>query len=68
MGKHASSGTSSHPLVAGALAQRSGTHGAHREGLPTGYESPLGWPAPPPSPGTGGLGWPGDLRGTSPAG
>jgi hypothetical protein len=66
VGKHASTGSSSHPLVAAALVQRSGAHGVHREGRAAGYESPVGWPGPTKSPGTGGLGWPGDLTGGNP--
>ena len=62
MGKHAGQG-SSHPLVAAALTQRSGAHGAHREGRAMGHESPVGWRGPAPTSGTGGLGWPGDLAG-----
>jgi hypothetical protein len=61
VGKHASPGSSSHPIVVAALAQRSGAHGAHRQGRARGYESPLGWAGPAPASGTGGLGWPGDL-------
>ena len=57
MGKHATSGSSSHPLVAAALAQRTGEGGAHRPDR----EPPVGWPGTPASPGGGGLGWPGDL-------
>jgi hypothetical protein len=56
--KHAASGSSSHPLVAAALAQRTGEGGAHREGRAA-EKSPVGWPGPTPSP-DGGIGWPAD--------
>ncbi len=57
MGKHASSGSSSHPLVAEALAHRTGeSRTRHRA---EGTEGPVGWPGPERSPG-GGIGWPAD--------
>lgn len=59
MGRHAAPGSSSHPLVTAALAQRTAEGGAHREGRRPANEGPVGWPGP--SPGGGGLGWPGDL-------
>ncbi|GAA3155790.1 hypothetical protein GCM10010531_03870 [Blastococcus jejuensis] len=60
MGKHAAPGSSSHPLVAAALAQRTAEGGAHRGGRRPASEGPVGWPGPS-SPDGGGLGWPGDL-------
>jgi hypothetical protein len=59
VGKHAASGPSSHPLVAEALAHRSGHGGAHRQDGARENEGPVGWPGPAPSPG-GGIGWPAD--------
>jgi hypothetical protein len=58
VGKHAAPGSSSHPIVAAALAQRTGDGGAHREDR-TPEQSPVGWPGPTPSP-DGGIGWPAD--------
>ena len=59
MGKHASSGSSSHPLVAEALAHRTGEGGTHRRDRGEGTEGPVGWPGPERSPGSG-IGWPAD--------
>ena len=59
MGKHAASGSSSHPLVAEALTHRSGEGGAHRQDRAHGNDGPVGWPGPAPSP-DGGIGWPAD--------
>ena len=61
MGKHAASGSSPHPLVAAALAHRSGEGGAHRSERVRENEGPVGWPGPSPSPG-GGIGWPADAE------
>ena len=70
MGRHtAADGSSVHPLVAEALAQRpADAVGAHRDGAPraAGEGDGLGWPGPP-SPGGGGLGWPGDASATDPS-
>jgi hypothetical protein len=60
VGKHAAPGSSSHPLVAAALAQRPGGSGAHREDRLPGEHGPIGWPGSDRSPG-GGIGWPGEF-------
>jgi len=58
VGKHtAPEGSGVDPIVAGALARRA-TDGAEPEPAPDERTTPVGWPAPP-SPGGGGLGWPG---------
>ena len=57
MGKHAASGSSSHPLVTAALAHHSGEGGAHRSERVGETDAPVGWPGPAPSPGSG-VGWP----------
>lgn len=58
VGKHtAPEGSGVHPIVAGALARR-GADGAEGQPAPDERTAPVGWPAPP-SPGDGGLGWPG---------
>jgi hypothetical protein len=59
VGKHTSSGSSSHPLVAAALAGHSGEGGAHRLERVHETDAPVGWPGPARSPG-GGIGWPAD--------
>jgi hypothetical protein len=63
VGKHAApDGSSAHPLVAAALAQRAADVAvSHREDArPATSQGGLGWPGPPPAPERGGLGWPGD--------
>ena len=62
MGRHSAvDGESPHPLVAAALAGRTGGgDGAHRSDLrATGEQGEVGWPGPPAREGGGGLGWPG---------
>lgn len=62
MGKHSAPDDATvHPLVADALARRTGAAPtADDDGTP-GRSSSTGWPEPPPS-GGGAVGWPGELR------
>jgi hypothetical protein len=62
VGRHTAPDDSTvHPLVADALARRTGSaQTAHGDGTP-GRTGSTGWPEPPPS-GGGAVGWPGELR------
>jgi hypothetical protein len=60
VGKHAGSGSSPDPLVAAALAHRSGQVGAHGRDHVQESDGAVGWPGPAPAPG-GRIGWPADL-------
>ncbi|MGY1753015.1 hypothetical protein [Blastococcus sp. SYSU D01042] len=61
MGKHtAAEDATVHPLVADALARRTGAPAAAHAEDATPRSGSTGWPEPPPS-GGGAVGWPGEL-------
>ncbi len=61
MGKHsAAEDATVHPLVADALARRSGAPAAAHGGDGAAQSGSTGWPEPLPG-GSGAVGWPGDL-------
>jgi hypothetical protein len=70
VGRHtAPDGGAVHPVVAEALARRPvDAVGAHRGESTQRIGTSVGWPGRPPEPGTGGLGWPGDLAPSAPVG
>lgn len=62
MGKHSAAADATvHPLVAEALARRSGAPGAAHHADAPGRSGGTGWPAPPPGGGSP-VGWPDEAR------
>jgi hypothetical protein len=62
VGKHTAPDDSTvHPLVADALARRTGAAPTAHGAAAPGRSGSTGWPEPPPS-GGGAVGWPGELR------